>query len=83
LPAADTDGFTQADQQWFPAIRHARVDMHTHMDATTQYANAIEAMDQWGGTSVFLWRFVLGEGQPGGAMPAGQREADPAMTWCM
>jgi predicted TIM-barrel fold metal-dependent hydrolase len=27
-----------------------RVDMHTHMDAKTQYAKAIEAMDQWGGT---------------------------------
>lgn len=27
-----------------------RVDMHTHMDAKTQYAKAVEAMDQWGGT---------------------------------
>ena len=24
--------------------------MHTHMDAKTQYAKAVEAMDQWGGT---------------------------------
>lgn len=27
-----------------------RVDMHTHMDAKTQYAKSVEAMDQWGGT---------------------------------
>jgi predicted TIM-barrel fold metal-dependent hydrolase len=27
-----------------------RVDMHTHMDARTQYAKAVEAMDEWGGT---------------------------------
>lgn len=27
-----------------------RVDMHTHMDAKTQYAKAVETMDQWGGT---------------------------------
>ena len=26
------------------------VDMHTHMDAKTQYAKAVGAMDQWGGT---------------------------------
>lgn len=27
-----------------------RVDIHTHMDAKTQYAKSVEAMDQWGGT---------------------------------
>ncbi len=26
------------------------VDMHTHMDAKTQYAKAVATMDQWGGT---------------------------------
>ena len=27
-----------------------RVDMHTHMDAKTQYAKAVDDMNQWGGT---------------------------------
>ncbi len=40
-----------ADQQViFPSSAMPRVDMHTHMDATAQYAKAVEAMDQWGGT---------------------------------
>ena len=40
-----------ADQQLiFPPSAMPRVDMHTHMDAKTQYAKSVEAMDQWGGT---------------------------------
>ena len=40
-----------ADQQMvFPASAMPRVDMHTHMDAKTQYAKCVEAMDQWSGT---------------------------------
>jgi predicted TIM-barrel fold metal-dependent hydrolase len=33
-----------------PPSAMPRVDMHTHMDAKTQYTRAVEAMDQWGGT---------------------------------
>ena len=41
----------QAVQQViFPPSAMPRVDMHTHMDAKTQYAKAVDAMDQWGGT---------------------------------
>jgi hypothetical protein len=41
----------RADQQVvYPPSAMPRVDMHTHMDAKTQYAKAVEAMDQWGGT---------------------------------
>jgi len=40
-----------ADQQViYPPSAMPRVDMHTHMDAKTQYAKAVEAMDRWGGT---------------------------------
>jgi len=40
-----------ADQQViYPPSAMPRVDMHTHMDAKTQYTRAVEAMDQWGGT---------------------------------
>lgn len=40
-----------ADQQViYPPSAMPRVDMHTHMDAKTQYAKAVETMDQWGGT---------------------------------
>ena len=40
-----------ADQQViYPPAAMPRVDMHTHMDAKTQYVKAVEAMDQWGGT---------------------------------
>ncbi|MEO0017167.1 MAG: hypothetical protein RLZZ522_450 [Verrucomicrobiota bacterium] len=40
-----------ADQQRvFPPTAMPRVDMHTHMDAKTQYAKAVKEMDQWGGT---------------------------------
>jgi predicted TIM-barrel fold metal-dependent hydrolase len=40
-----------ADQQvLYPPTAMPRVDMHTHMDAKTQYAQCVEAMDQWGGT---------------------------------
>lgn len=40
-----------ADQQVvYPPSTMPRVDMHTHMDAKTQYAKAVESMDQWGGT---------------------------------
>jgi sialate O-acetylesterase len=39
------------DQQViYPPSAMPRVDMHTHMDAKTQYAKAVEAMDKWGGT---------------------------------
>jgi sialate O-acetylesterase len=39
------------DQQViYPPSAVPIVDMHTHMDAKTQYAKAVEAMDQWGGT---------------------------------
>lgn len=41
----------RADQQVvYPPSAMPRVDMHTHMDAKVQYAKAVEAMDQWGGT---------------------------------
>src|SRR5512139_1118142 len=40
-----------AEQQViYPPSAMPRVDMHTHMDAKTHYAKAVEAMDQWGGT---------------------------------
>jgi predicted TIM-barrel fold metal-dependent hydrolase len=40
-----------ADQQAiYPPSAMPRVDMHTHMDAKTQYAKCVAAMDQWGGT---------------------------------
>jgi predicted TIM-barrel fold metal-dependent hydrolase len=40
-----------ADQQVvYPPAAMPRVDMHTHMDAKTQYVKCVEAMDQWGGT---------------------------------
>ena len=40
-----------ADQQViYPPSTMPRVDMHTHMDAQTQYAKCVAAMDQWGGT---------------------------------
>ncbi len=39
------------DQQViYPKSAMPRVDMHTHMDAKTQYAKSVETMDQWGGT---------------------------------
>ena len=40
-----------ADQQLiYPPSSMPRVDMHTHMDAKTQYAKAVDDMNQWGGT---------------------------------
>lgn len=40
-----------ADQQViYPPSAMPRVDMHTHMDAKTQYAKAVDDMNQWGGT---------------------------------
>jgi len=40
-----------ADQQIiYPPSAMPRVDIHTHMDAKTQYAKSVETMDQWGGT---------------------------------
>ena len=40
-----------ADQQAiYPPSAMPRVDAHTHMDAKTQYAKAVEDMEQWGGT---------------------------------
>lgn len=42
---------SRADQQTiYPSSAMPRVDMHTHMDAKTQYDKAIVAMDKWGGT---------------------------------
>lgn len=40
-----------ADQQvvYAPSAM-PRVDIHTHMDARTQYSKAVESMNQWGGT---------------------------------
>jgi sialate O-acetylesterase len=39
------------DQQViYPPSAMPRVDMHTHMDANSQYAKAVETMDHWGGT---------------------------------
>jgi predicted TIM-barrel fold metal-dependent hydrolase len=41
----------RADQQViYPPSAMPRVDAHTHMDATTQYAKAVVDMDKWGGT---------------------------------
>ena len=41
----------QAEQQRvYPPTAMPRVDMHTHLDAKTQYAKAVEDMNQWGGT---------------------------------
>lgn len=37
-------------QAIYPPASVPIVDMHTHMDAKTQYAKSVEAMDQWGGT---------------------------------
>jgi sialate O-acetylesterase len=47
----DWPGLTKpTDQQViYPPSAMPIVDMHTHMDAKTQYAKAVEAMDQWGG----------------------------------
>ena len=40
-----------AEQQvLYPPTAMPRVDMHTHMDAKTQYAKCVGAMDLWGGT---------------------------------
>ncbi len=62
----DYDPGAEASQKFFATVQnkmhwaahgqtaaeviHARVDMHTHMDARAQYDKAVEAMDQWGGT---------------------------------
>lgn len=41
----------RADQQVvYPPSAMPRVDMHTHMDAKTEYAKAVDSMDKWGGT---------------------------------
>lgn len=43
--------FARADQQLvYLASAMPRVDIHTHMDAKTQYAQAVKHMDLWGGT---------------------------------
>lgn len=34
----------------YPPSNMPRVDIHTHMDSKTNYAKAIDSMDQWGGT---------------------------------
>lgn len=45
-----THSASAAQQVVYPPSTMPRVDMHTHMDAKTQYAKSVEAMDQWGGT---------------------------------
>lgn len=43
--------FTRADQQVvFSKSAMPRIDMHTHMDAKTQYAKCVKDMDIWSGT---------------------------------
>ena len=64
-----------ADQQMVcPPSAMPRVDMHTHMDAKTQYANWVEAMDQWGGTiSISLaGLFWVKDNHGSNASPAGK-----------
>ena len=34
----------------YPSSNMPRVDIHTHMDSKTNYAKAVDSMDQWGGT---------------------------------
>jgi predicted TIM-barrel fold metal-dependent hydrolase len=50
--------------------------MHTHMDAKTQYAKAVEAMDQWGGTiSITLSGiFWVKDNRDSAASPASVRQ---------
>jgi predicted TIM-barrel fold metal-dependent hydrolase len=66
-----------AEQQViYPPSAMPRVDMHTHMDATNQYAKAIEAMDQWGGTiSISLaGLFWVNDNNGSNASPASVRQ---------
>ena len=66
-----------ADQQVvYPPSAMPRVDMHTHMDARTQYAKAVEAMDQWGGTiSISLaGLFWVQDNQGSNASPVSVRQ---------
>ncbi len=66
-----------ADRQViFPPTAMPRVDMHTHMDAKTQYAKAVECMDQWGGTiSITLAGLFWVKGNNGNkASPASVRQ---------
>jgi len=67
----------QADQQVvYPPSAMPRVDMHTHMDAKTQYAKAIDDMNQWGGTiSISLaGLFWVKNNQGSKASPASVRQ---------
>jgi predicted TIM-barrel fold metal-dependent hydrolase len=66
-----------ADQQViYPPSAMPRVDMHTHMDAKTQYVKAVEAMDQWGGViSISLaGLFWVKDNQGSNASPASVRQ---------
>jgi hypothetical protein len=68
-----------ADQQMvYPPSAMPRVDMHTHMDARTQYAKAVEAMDQWGGTiSISLaGLFWVKDNNGSNASPASVRQRE-------
>ena len=48
----DWTGFKKNTNQQviYPSSNMPRVDIHTHMDSKTNYAKAIDSMDQWGGT---------------------------------
>ena len=66
-----------ADQQLiYPPSGMPRVDAHTHMDAKTQYAKAVQDMDQWGGTiSISLAGFFwVKDNQGSNASPASVRQ---------
>ena len=60
----------------YPPSAMPRVDMHTHMDAKAQYAKAVEAMDQWGGTlSISLaGLFWVKDNNESNASPASVRQ---------
>ncbi len=66
-----------ADQQVvYPPSAMPRVDMHTHMDAKTQYAKAVDEMNQWGGTiSITLaGLFWVKDNNENNASPASVRQ---------
>jgi hypothetical protein len=68
---------TQADRQMvYPPSAMPRVDMHTHMDAKTQYSRCVEAMDQWGGTLSFSLAglFWVKDNNGSNASPASVRQ---------
>ncbi len=69
--------FVRADQQViYKPSSMPRVDIHSHMDAKTQYAKAVEVMDQWGGTiSISLaGLFWVKDNDGNNASPASARQ---------